>query len=48
MDVIIHLCDENGIDLEDCKKYLSPSIQDHLEFEAQRLNFLPKGNTLDV
>ena len=48
MDTIIHLCEENNIELDEVKKFLSPSILANLEAEAMQLNFLPKCNTLDV
>jgi hypothetical protein len=48
MDAIIHLCDQYQIDLEDCKKYVSPVIKQKLEAEAMNLNFFPKGNELPV
>jgi hypothetical protein len=48
MDSIVHLCEKNGLELEDIKKYLSPTIVEHLESEARQLNFLPKQNTLDL
>jgi len=48
LDTIVHLCEKNGLEVEDVKKYLTPSILEHLESEAMRLNFLVKGNTLDV
>ena len=48
MDSIVHLCEKNGLELEDIKKYLSPTIVEHLESEARQLNFLPKQNKLDV
>lgn len=48
MDSIVHLCEENGLELEDIKKYLSPTIVEHLEAEARQLHFLPQQNTLDV
>ena len=46
MDSIIWLCEENKIDLEDVSKYLSPVIKQQIEYEGQKLNMLPKGNTL--
>ena len=48
MDAIIHLCEKHGIELEDCKKYVSPVIKEKLEVEAMNLNFFPKGNELPV
>ena len=48
MDAEVHICEKNNIELEDVKRYLTPSILDHLEAEARSLNFLPKLNTLDV
>ena len=46
MDSIIWICEENKIDLEDVSKYLSPVIKQQCEYEGQKLNMLPKGNTL--
>ena len=46
MDAVVYLCEDNNIELEDVKKFLSPSIKDRIEAEAMGLNFLPKGNTL--
>ena len=48
IDTIIHLCEENQLEPEDVKKYLTPSIIEKLESEAMSLNFLEKQNTLDV
>lgn len=47
MEAILHLCDENDIEPEDARKFISPIIKDKLEAEAMALNFLPKMNTLD-
>ena len=46
IDSIIYICEENNIEVEDAKKYVSPIIKEKLEAEARRLNFLPKGNEL--
>jgi hypothetical protein len=46
MEAILHLCEENDIDPEDVRKFISPIIRDKLEAEAMNLNFLPKQNTL--
>ena len=48
MDAIIHLCEKNNIDLEDARKFVSPTLKGKLEAEAMNLNFLPKSNTLPV
>jgi len=48
MDAIVYLCEENQLEVEDVKKYLTPSIVEKLEGEAMSLNFLEKQNTLDV
>jgi len=47
MDAVLHLCDKNGIEPEDVKKFISPIIRDKIEAEAMNLNFLPKQNSLD-
>jgi replication initiation and membrane attachment protein DnaB len=48
MDAIIHLCEQYQIEIEDCKKYVSPVIKQKLEVEAMRLNFFPQGNELPI
>ena len=47
MDTVLHLCEENNIEPEDVKKFISPVIRDKIEAEAMELNFLPKTNSLD-
>jgi hypothetical protein len=47
MDAIVWLCEKHNIEIEDCRKFISPIIKDKLEAEARRLNFLPRQNTLD-
>lgn len=46
IDAIIHLCEENQIDIEDSKKYVSTVIKSKIEAEAKRLNYLPRTNEL--
>ena len=48
MDAVVFLCDENHIELEDVKKFISLNIKERIEAEAMNLNFLPKGNTLPL
>ena len=47
MEAILLLCDENNIDPEDVKKFISQGIKSKLEAEAMSLNFLPKTNSID-
>ena len=47
MDAILHVCNKNGIEPEDVKKFISPIIRDKLEAEAMDLNFLPKKTSID-
>jgi len=46
MDAVVYLCEENTIEIDDVKKYLSPSIKDRIETEAMNLNFLEKSHRL--
>ena len=46
MDAIIHVCEQNTIELEDIKKYVSPVLKAKVEVEAMNLNFLEKNNEL--
>ena len=47
IEAVLHLCENNNIDPEDSKKFISPIIRNKLEAEAMSLNYLPKTNTLD-
>lgn len=46
LEAILHMCEEQGIDPEDVKKFISPVIKNKLEAEAISLNLLPRQNTL--
>ena len=48
MDAVIDICSNLDIDLEDCRKFISPTIKDKIEAEAMVLNFLPRQNTLPI
>ena len=47
MDAIIKVCDNNEIEMDDVRKFVSPVIKDKLEAEAMELNLLPKKNSID-
>ena len=47
MDAIIHISENIDIELEDIRKFISPTIRDKLEAEAMNLNFIPKTNSID-
>lgn len=48
LDAILILCENNKLDVEDIKKFISDPIKDKLEAEAISLNFLPRGNQLPI
>jgi len=47
MDAVVHLCEENNIEIEDVKKYVSKTIQEKIELEARNLNFMPRSNKIE-
>ena len=46
MDTVVYLCEQNNLEIEDVKKYISTSVKEKIEFEAMKLNFLEKGGDL--
>jgi len=48
IDAIVHLCEQLNLEIEDIKKFISQSIELHLEEEAKQLNFIPKSNKLPL
>ena len=48
MDTVVYLCEQNNLEIEDIKKYISTSVKEKIEFEAMKLNFLEKGGDLSL
>jgi hypothetical protein len=48
LEAIVHLCEENQIEVEDIKKFISDPMKEKLEAEAMKLNYLPRGNELPI
>ena len=48
MDAVVHLCEDNQLEIEDVKKYITTSIKEKIELEAMNLNFLAKNETLPI
>lgn len=48
MDTVVYLCEKNNIEIEDIKKFISPVIAGKIEVEAEKLNFLPKSNSVPL
>ena len=48
IDAVVDLCEQMKMDPADVKKFISPVIENKIEAEAQRLNFLPRVNSLPV
>jgi hypothetical protein len=46
MDTVVYLCEQNNLEIEDVKKYIAISIKEKIEFEAMKLNFLQKSESL--
>lgn len=48
IEAVVFVCDENDIEPEDSKKFISNIIRDKIEAEARSLNCLPRRATLPV
>jgi hypothetical protein len=48
MDAVITVCQDNEVEIEDVRKFITPIIKDKIRAEAMRLNFLPRQNTLPI
>lgn len=48
MDAVIHVCEEQGIELEDVKRYVNVVLKQKIEAEATELNFLERHAQLPV
>ena len=46
VEAVCNICDDNGIEPEDIVPILSSSLRDTLEYEAMRVNRLPKRSSL--
>jgi hypothetical protein len=48
MDAILYVCEDNKIEPEDVRKFVSKVIKEKLEAEARALNYLPRTNSLPL
>jgi hypothetical protein len=48
MDTVVYLCEQNNLEIEDVKKYISTSVKEKIELEAMKLNFLEKSANLTL
>lgn len=48
MDAVISVCQDNDVEIEDVRKFITPIIKDKIQAEAMQLNFLPRCNTLPI
>ena len=46
IDAVIYCCEQNNIEIEDSRKYVSVVVKSKLEGEAMSLNFLQKSAEL--
>lgn len=46
IDAVIYCCEQNNIEIEDSRKYVSVVVKSKLEGEAMGLNFLEKSAEL--
>jgi UDP-glucose 6-dehydrogenase len=46
IDAVVDICEKQGIDPEDVRKFISAPIKDKIEAEAMKLNYLPRGTEL--
>ena len=42
IDAVLHLCDQNEIEVESVPKLISKPLKEKLKYEAQRLNYMKK------
>lgn len=48
MEAVINVCEDNDLEIEEIKKFISPVVKEKIEAEAMSLNFLPRQNTLPM
>lgn len=48
IDAIINFCEDNNLEFEDIRKYISDPIKSKLEVEARKLNYFPRMNELPL
>lgn len=46
IDAIVHICEENNLEIEDCAKYINNVVKEKIEAEATELRLLPQKSTL--
>jgi hypothetical protein len=48
IEAVLHICKELEIDPEDIGALIDNSLKSKLEYEAQKVNLLPKNNSVEL
>lgn len=48
IDAITTYCDDNNLEIEIAANLVNSTLKDLIETEAQKLRYLPRGNTLPL
>ena len=48
IDAVLHLCDQNQIEVESVPKLISKPLKEKLKYEAQELNFLRRTSRAKI
>ena len=48
LDAVLIFCERKGIEPEETRKLMTPSLKDKLEVEGMKINLLPKRGVLPI
>lgn len=46
IDAVVHICEQNDLEIEDIAKYINNVVKEKIEAEATQLRMLPQKSTL--
>ena len=48
LEAVCYYCEQNGLETNAVTKWISPTIKDKIQYDAEALNYLPKTTQLPV
>ena len=48
LEAVCYYCEQNGLETNTVSKWISPTIKEKIQYDAEALNYLPKTTQLPV
>ena len=46
LEAVIHYCEQEGLEAHTITRWISPTMKEKIQYDAEQLNYLPKTSSL--